>query len=95
VTLTTSGGENRDGVVQTAAKPVVSVVTVIDFAYAGSRTHDDVKATMAALAAQDFEGPFEVLLCESASHTADRHAIFTPSCRRSRYCPFPTPSPMR
>ncbi len=55
---------------QTPTKPVVSVITAIDFAYQGDRSADDVRATMAALAAQDFDGPLEFLLSESTDRVA-------------------------
>lgn len=54
-----------------ASKPVVSVVTAVDFAYHGGRTVDNLKATMAALAAQDFDGPLEFLLVESSDRVAE------------------------
>ena len=54
-----------------AAKPVVSIVTAVDFTYQGSRTMQNLKATMAALAAQDFEGPLEFLLVESSERVAE------------------------
>jgi hypothetical protein len=53
-----------------AVKPVVSIVTVVDFAYEGDRTMQNLKATMGALAAQDFEGPLEFLLVESSDRVA-------------------------
>jgi hypothetical protein len=52
---------------QRSGKAVVSVVTVIDFSYQGERSFDNLKATMSALAAQDFDGPLEFLLPESTS----------------------------
>jgi hypothetical protein len=53
-----------------APRPVVSVVTAVDFAYHGGRTVENLKATLAALAAQDFEGPLEFLLVESSDRMA-------------------------
>jgi hypothetical protein len=50
----------------TSSKPVVTVVTVVDYTYQGDRTVSDLKATITALAAQDFAGPLEFLLVESA-----------------------------
>jgi hypothetical protein len=48
-----------------SSRPVVSVVTVVDYDYQGERTAAGLKATMRALAAQDFAGPLEFLLVES------------------------------
>lgn len=46
--------------------PVVSVVIVSDYAGGETKAWDDLKATLAALARQDFAGPTEFLLSESA-----------------------------
>jgi hypothetical protein len=53
-----------------STKPIVSVVTVVDYAYQDGGTVNNLKATMAALAAQDFAGPLEFLLVESADRAA-------------------------
>lgn len=55
----------------TPARPVVSVVTTVDYAYQGDRTVALLKAMMAALAAQDFAGPVEFLLIESSDRVAE------------------------
>lgn len=54
----------------TSSKPVVSVVTVVDYAYPGDGTASILKAMMTALAAQDFAGPVEFLLVESSDRVA-------------------------
>jgi hypothetical protein len=54
-----------------SSKPVVSVVTAVDYAYHGGRTVDNLKTTLAALAAQDFQGPLEFLLVESSDRAAE------------------------
>ena len=46
--------------------PVVSVVIVSDYAGGETKARDGLRATLAALARQDFEGPTEFLLSESA-----------------------------
>jgi hypothetical protein len=77
---------NNKPLAETHTKPAVSVVTVIDFSYQGDRVGDNIKATMAALAAQDFDGPLEFIVPE----TADRVALLPPEprafCRLLGYC---------
>lgn len=47
-------------------KPVISVVVVSDYGSSASKTWDDERRCLAALAAQDIGEPFEVLLLESS-----------------------------
>lgn len=47
-------------------KPVVTVVIVSDYAAGESKSWADMKAALGALADQDFEEPFEVLLVEAS-----------------------------
>jgi hypothetical protein len=56
----------------------VTVITVVDYEYQGERTAATLKATMRALAAQDFAGPLEFLLVESS----DRFAQVPPELTR-------------
>ena len=49
--------------------PAVSVVIVSDYAGGETKAWDDLRATLAALARQHFEGPTEFLLSESAGIT--------------------------
>jgi hypothetical protein len=44
--------------------PLVSVVVVSDYAGGEAKAWNDLRATLAALARQDFDGPAEFLLCE-------------------------------
>jgi hypothetical protein len=67
---TTSGPVTAAQTTPPSGRPVVSVVTVIDFAYQGDRTAAGIKATMRALAAQDFAGPLEFLLVENSDRIA-------------------------
>jgi len=48
--------------------PDVSVILVSDYAAGASRGWDDLRATLASLARQDYDGPVEVILSESAEH---------------------------
>lgn len=50
-----------------SAKPVVTVVIVSDYAGGQSKTWDDLRATLSALARQDFGGATEFLLVECAA----------------------------
>jgi hypothetical protein len=47
-----------------SASPLVSVVLVSDYAAGETKSWNDLRVTLAALAAQDYEGPVEVILCE-------------------------------
>lgn len=48
-------------------KPVVSVIITCDFASGTSESWNNLRASLAALARQDFAGPVEFLLVESAA----------------------------
>ncbi|MBC7790338.1 MAG: glycosyltransferase [Anaerolineae bacterium] len=56
---------------ESAAKPVVSVVIVSDYAGGEAKAWDDVRATLEAFARQDFGGEAEFLLSESSKLKSD------------------------
>jgi hypothetical protein len=60
------------------AKPAVSVILVSDYAAGDASAWDEMRATLRALADQDFGEPVEVLLCE----TADQQSTIPDDVRR-------------
>lgn len=57
----------REGVAETADEPVVSVLVVADYESGTAASWEELRRTLAALAVQDCDVPFEVLLCENDS----------------------------
>ena len=54
-----------------SAAPAISVVVVSDYRAGEDKSWDDLRATLAALAGQDFDEPFECLLVENRDDLAN------------------------
>ena len=70
-------------------KPIVSVVTVVDFDYHGGRTRETLHKTLEALADQDFDGPVEFLVCEQAEGADTLRAEIESILPGARVVPVP------